>query len=139
MPGELSTFGAAKVLDAITGRAFWKTAPFSTYAMLLTAVPDDDATLPTLAELTTGGYTRAQVTWSAATATSPSTISNSTLLGFGALTADMVQPAVAVALTTTATGTAGDYLMWWSLDQPMQIQTGQQLQIAPGKLSMTLT
>jgi hypothetical protein len=139
MPGELSTYGARISLDYATGRAVEVAAPATTYLALLTAIPTDDTTMAQLAEVTTAGYGRPTTAWTAATATSPSTTQNSGLLSFGALTADMVSPAVALALVTVATGTAGQIRMWWELDQPMQLLNGQTLQVAPGALTMSLT
>lgn len=145
MPGELSTYAARIALDYATGRAVEVPAPITTYLALLTAIPDpeppllDEMTMATMSEVTTPGYARPSVAWTAATATSPSVTQNSGLLSFGALTADMTAPAIAVVLVTVATGVAGQIRMWWQLDQPMQLLTGQTLQVAPGTLTMSLT
>lgn len=139
MPGEFSTYGSRISLDYVTGRAVEVATPTTTYLALLTALPTDDTTMAQLAEVTTAGYARPTVAWTAATATSPSSAQNVGLLSFGALVADMVSPAVALALVTVATGTAGQIRLWWELDQPMQLLTGQTLQIAPGALTMTQT
>lgn len=142
MPGELANYGARISLDYVTGRAVEVPSPIATYLALLTAIPDEPAmvdalTMALMAEVTTPGYARPLVTWTPATNASPSTTGNVGLLSFGALTADMASPAVAVALVTTATGVAGEIRMWWQLDQPMQLLTGQTLQVAPGALTMS--
>jgi hypothetical protein len=141
MPGELSTWGAKVCLDYITGRALNYPAAFSTYLALCTANIDDDTTMSGLPELTDTNYQRKAITWVAATNVNPPVISNSALVTFPGLAADMPSSLaiVAAALVTTSSGTTGDYLAWWTLSNPITLLTGQQLQISAGKLTMTLT
>lgn len=131
MAGELSTYGAKTSLDWVLGTA--------TYLALCTTPLTDAATVATMAECVTPGYARKTVAWGAATSASPSVAANSALVTFGPVTSDMTVPVVSVALVSTASGTSGNLVAWWLLDEAMQVQNGQSLQIAVGKLTMSLT
>lgn len=141
MPGELSTWGSKVCLDYITGRALNYSAAFTTYLALCTATIGDDTTMAGLPELIDTNYHRQAITWSAATNVNPPVISNSALVTYPGLAADMPSTRfiTSAALVTTASGTTGDYLAWWTLSNPLSLLTGQQLQISVGKLTMTLT
>jgi hypothetical protein len=134
MPGEASTVGAGKGLDAITGRAT-QTAR-TTYLALLTAAPTDATTLATMTEVTTAGYARQAVTWSAPTG-DPQSSSNTGALTFGPFSAD--PPNVTHgALVSAATGTTGDFLWWWALDTARDGANGDSLTVAAGALVANL-
>jgi len=51
----------------------------------------------------------------------------------------MSVPVTHAALVTAQTGTAGDVLFIWSLDTTQQAVNGQALQIAIGKLTISLS
>lgn len=136
MAGNPTAFGAKIVLDYITGRALDFSAPRTTYLALLTADVADTAAMTALPEVTTPGYSRQAVTWGAASTLRPSTISNSAVVTFGPVTADMTVPVTFAVLVTVSTGTAGQILAKWQLDAPQQPVNGQALQIAATKLTL---
>ena len=134
MPGELSTFGANAALDGATGRAT-QTAR-TTYLALLTAAPNDASTLATMTEVSVAGYARQSVAWTAPTG-DPSRTQNSAVLTFGPFTGD--PPNVThCALVSAASGTTGDFIMWWALDVAKDAAINESIQFAAGALYMTL-
>lgn len=89
------------------------TAPTTLYVGLATVAVGATDTLSTITEVTTAGYSRQAVTFSAPSGTSPSAISNTAEITFGPFTAD--PPAVAYAfLTDAASGTAGSIYYRWT-------------------------
>lgn len=138
MAGVTPTW-AANALDFLTGRAVAYTAPRTTYLALLTAEPEADngtpITLSMLPEVTTAGYARQQVTWTAPTG-SPLVTSNNSLLFYGPFTAAMVDAATHAALVTVASGTSGDVIYIWPIDGALQAATNESLQIAAGALTL---
>lgn len=145
MPGEFSTVGAQYALDYVTGRngalvvATANTAVRTTYLALLTAAPNDATTLATMAEVTTSGYARQSVAWTAPTSASPSVTQNSASITFGPFTAAMASAATYCALVSASSGTTGDFLMWWQLDFSKQAAINESIQFASAALSMSLT
>lgn len=134
MPGELSQRGAEIGLDAVTGRA--AASARTTYLALLTAAPTDQSTLATMAEVSTAGYARQAVTWSVPTG-DPSSTNNTGALVFGPFTGD--PPNVThCALVSSASGTTGDFLMWWALDTAKDAALGESIQFNAAALTMTL-
>jgi hypothetical protein len=134
MAGEASTFGAGRALDAINGRA---TATARTvYLALLSAAPNDGSTLATMTEITTAGYARQAVTWSTPTG-DPAVVSNSGVLTFGPFTADPPNVTHA-ALVSAVSGTSGDFLYWWTLDNARDAANGDSLTVAAAALVMQL-
>lgn len=134
MAGELSTVGAGIALDAATGRAT-QTAR-TTYLALLSAAPTDASTNATMTEISTSGYARQSVAWTAPTG-DPESTQNSATLTFGPFTAD--PPNVThCALVSSSSGTGGDFLMWWALTAAKDAATGESIQFAAGALTMTL-
>lgn len=140
MPGEFSDVGSNYGLDVVTGRA---TNPFTaasrlTYLALLSAAPSDTSTLATMTELSTAGYARQTVTWTApALATGVPSTNNSTVLTFGPFTAD--PPNVThCALCSAASGTVGDFLIWWALDVAKDATTNESIQFNIGALTIAL-
>jgi hypothetical protein len=134
MAGEASTVGAGIALDAITGRAT-QTAR-TTYLAALTSAPTDTTTVGTMAEVTTAGYSRPSVTWSAPTG-DPQTTANTNTPSFGTFTAD--PPNIThLALVSSASGTTGDFLYYWTLTTPRDGVSGDSAQVAPGALTMSL-
>ncbi|GAA2322334.1 hypothetical protein GCM10010149_89380 [Nonomuraea roseoviolacea subsp. roseoviolacea] len=137
MAGNPTVVGAAAALDYFTGRALKWASPQNVYLALLTSSVPDNVGLSSLPEVTTPGYARQQVTWSAATLARPSLTGNSAVVTFGPVTADMASPATHVALVTAAVGTTGDVLYVWQLDTTQQAVNGQALQIAVNKLTLS--
>jgi hypothetical protein len=134
MAGATSVW-AGKALDFLTGRAVAYTAPRNTYLALLIADPGDPADLTTLAEVTTPGYARQQVVWTAPTG-DPMTTQNNGLLFYGPFTADMTDAAQFAALVTSASGTSGDVLFVWPIASALLAVTNESLQIAAGALTL---
>lgn len=133
MPGELASFGAGAALDASTGRAT-QTAR-TTYLALLTSAPADTTTLATMAEVTTSGYTRQSVTWSAP-AGDPAETHNTGALTFGPFSAD--PPNVThCALVSASSGTTGDFIAFWTLTAARDGASGDIIQFASSALSLT--
>ncbi|MDX3260690.1 hypothetical protein PV336_15835 [Streptomyces sp. MI02-2A] len=126
---------AANALDFLTGRAVAYTAPRSTYLALLIADPDDPTDLTSLAEVSTLGYARQQVVWTAP-AGEPVTTQNNALLFFGPFLSDMTDAASHAALVTSASGTTGDVLFVWPLADALLAVTNESLQVAAGALTL---
>ena len=126
MAGELTTVGANIGLDAATGRAT-QTAR-TTYLALLTSAPSDSTAIAALAEVTTSGYARQAVTWSAPSG-DPSSTNNSAQLTFGPFTAD--PPNVThCSLVSSSSGTSGDHIAWWALDVAKDAATNESIAFA---------
>lgn len=135
MPGQLSTVGADIAENAVTGRATQSAR--TTYLCLLTAAPNDATTLSTMAELTTAGYARQAVTWTAPTG-EPAISSNSATITFGPFTAD--PPNVThCALVSAASGTTGDFIYYWQLDVAKDAAINESIQFAAGGLTMSMS
>ena len=134
MPGEATSVGAGKALDAINGRAT-QTAR-TTYVALLTVAATDANLISELTEVTTSGYARQSVTWSAPTG-DPQVSSNTNAMTFGPFTAD--PPNIThLALVSSASGTSGDLLYRWQADTTRDGITNDSITIAVGALSMSL-
>lgn len=127
--------GAQDGLNAIVGTAV---SGVTTYLALLTADPSGLSTIASLSEVTTSGYARVAMTWSAPSASIPSVISNTNLVAFGPMTANMALPAQWLALVTSASGTSGELKYTWSMDSPEQVLATQTVNIAAGALTINL-
>lgn len=127
--------GAQDGLNAIVGTAV---SGVTTYLALLTADPSGLSTIAALSEVTTSGYARVAMTWSAPSASIPSVISNTNLVAFGPMTANMALPAQWLALVTSASGTSGELKYTWSMDNPEQVLATQTVNIAAGALTINL-
>lgn len=134
MAGEASNVGAGIGLDAMTGRAT-QTAR-TTYLALLTAVPNDATTLATMTELSAGGYARQSVSWTAPSG-DPRRTENSAVITFGPFSTDPAN-VTHCALVSAASGTTGDFILWWSLDVAKDAAINESIQFAAGALYMTL-
>lgn len=111
------------------------------YVCLLTADPSTsgaDSTpavfISDLAELTTSGYSRQAVQFTAATSAYPAVCSNDAVITFGPFTAAMTNAAGWLALVDVSAGLSGYLLCTWALTESMQVSTGQSIQIAIGEL-----
>ena len=138
MAGELTQAGADRAVKAGVGEAVSGAAGM--YVALGTALPGtpDTATFADFAaiEITTAGYARLAVTWTAA-AGDPSAISNDAALEFGPFTAD--PPSVGYAfLCTAASGTAGDVLAYWTLDAARDAAVDDYLRFATNALIISV-
>lgn len=138
MPGEFSTEGSQLALDALCGTTTLTSRTM--YLVLLTAAPTDATTMSTMAELTTpgtNGYDREICAFDAATAADPPVAANSSLITFGPFTADLAN-VTHLGLVSAATGTAGDFVMYWDADVPKDPANGDSITVAAGALTMTL-
>lgn len=126
MAGEFSTVGSGIALDAATGRAT-QTAR-TTYVALLSAAPTDATTNATMTEITTAGYARQSIAWSAPSG-DPAETHNTSLITFGPFTADPPNITHA-AIVSSSSGTTGDFIMWFSLTTARDPANGDSLTLA---------
>ena len=113
MPGEFSQVGANAAVDVVTGRAV-PAAAFTSYLALCSTAPTDTA-LGT--ELTTAGYARQALAWTAP-AGDPSSSNVSTLETFGPFTADPPSATHAMLMDVATAGTVANMRAHWALDTP---------------------
>lgn len=136
MSGEFNSVGAGYALDVVTGRAAGPGAR-TTYLALCTSAPVDGDTLTQIAakEVTTAGYARQSVTWSAPSG-DPRSSNNTNVLTFGPFTA--ASPSVThAALVSAVSGTSGDVVAFWGWDTARTAASGDSLQVAVGALVLT--
>jgi len=130
MAGFLPRPAKTKLLDDLcTG---------TTYLGLATSMPQvgeiNMASVQPL-EITTGGYARQSVTWSAASTTEPVQKVNSAAITAPAVTADM-PPASFAFLTTSSSGTGGTLLYVWELAEPVGALSGKPWHVPAGALKI---
>lgn len=135
MPGFAPDAEKAILLDYLTGRRVEYTAARNSYLGLAVAIPDEPITLATMAEVTTAGYARVQVTW-VAPAGSPVATPNSASVQFGPVTADMDSAALYAFLTEAAAGTTGTVQYVWQLLEPVQAKMNKPIFVAAGALTI---
>lgn len=140
MAGVIAQHGAQVALDALTQ------AGTTLYVALLTGDPSTSGSggsfatnVSNLVEVTTGGYARAPVVFTSATASLPSVSANNSTITWGPFTGDMQLSAQWAALVTVLSGTGGSLLYTWTLETPEQAASSQQIQIATGDLEITFT
>ena len=126
--------GAQDSLNALVGTTV---SGVSTYLALLTADPSGLSTIAALTEVTTAGYARVAVVWGTPSATYPSVVSNTNLITFGPMSANMTLPAQWLALVTSASGTSGELKYTWILNAPQQVLATQTVAIAAGALTIS--
>jgi len=116
----------------------WAVSAGSRYVALLTADPvaSSAVNISDLSEVTTAGYARQPVTFSQATITYPSTVTNTNLITFGPMSAGMALASQWVALVTVSSGTTGYFLDSWLLPEDVQVNASQSFQIGVGLLTM---
>lgn len=133
MAGEFASFGAGAALDAATGRVTQSSR--TTYLALLTSAPSDTTTLGTMAEVSTSGYSRQAVTWSAPSG-DPAETHNTGAITFGPFSTD--PPNVThCALVSASSGTTGDFIAFWTLASARDGASGDSIQFATSALSLT--
>lgn len=131
MPGEMSSVGAGYALDIVTGRAAGPGAR-TMYVALLTAAPTDATTPATMTELSATGYSRQAATFSAPSG-DPRVSSNTAQLTFGPFTTDPANVPY-LALVSSASGTTGDLVYFWTADNARDAAIGDSITIAAGAL-----
>jgi len=136
MSGQLTTYGRNRAINAGVGNQ--EAAISNMYIALATALPTGPGTA-TLAsfnahEITTGGYSRQEVTWDSA---SGGTIVNDGTVLFGAFSAD--PPNVPYIFECdTSTGTSGSVIAYWTLDDALDAGNGDYIQFSPGDITMAV-
>lgn len=130
----LTQAGAQDELNALVGTAV---SGITTYLALLTADPTDAVLISDLSEVTTSGYSRVSMTWGSPSAAYPSVVSNTNLVTFGPMSANMTIPAQWLALVTAASGTSGELKYTWTMKEPQQALATQEILIAAGALTIT--
>lgn len=133
MPGEFSQVGANVALDAVTLRAV-PAAAGPTYLAMCSTAPTDTA-LGT--ELTTGGYARQELAWTAP-AGDPSSTNVSTLETFGPFTADPPPATHAMLMDVATGGTVANMRTWWALDVAKDAATDESIEF-PATTGIVLT
>lgn len=148
MSGNLTDTTDRAILNWITGTSLGGWTPPSTgYIALLTVDPSTTAAIPTdpqlseLTELTSAGYSRQPVTWTASTSPSNglSQIQNSALITFGPFTGALGSgtPTTFGALVNVASGTTGEVIATWSWDVPVSAAQNQAITIPIANLTLT--
>lgn len=159
IPGQEWINGAAiNVYDQHTSA--WVTGPYDYYMALLTSDPSVAGAGGTVANLisdvapiedTTAGYLRQPVTLGLGTAATPSVITNTNLMTFGAYTANQSLPIGWTALMAIPASDTGGYvplastvlngllLYLWTVPVQAQVLSTQTIQIAPGTFQVGLT
>lgn len=133
MAGELTTAGANLALN----RTFRNTgtSPTTLYLGLATVALTDASTLGDITEVSTAGYARQAVVFTAP-AGDPSAIENTAQIDFGPFSAN--PPAVAFAFVTdAASGTSGTIYAFWS-GTSVDAGSGESIRVAAGDLDFTL-
>ena len=107
----------------------------STYLLLLSEDPGDDAVMASLVEITDAGYARQLVSHVVPTL-SPRGTTNSALFTYGPFTAGMASGAAYAALVEAATGTTGKVRYVWMLDTVLQAGVGESVQFPAASLAL---
>jgi hypothetical protein len=138
LAGQFAIAAQKYALDYTSGRSATLSTR-TTYLVLLNSAPTDATTLASMNEVTTAGYVRQAVTWSVPTNASPSVTSNTATITFGPFTVAMGIAPSYMALVSALSGTSGDFLWWWAIDNPVLPTVNESLQILTGQLTMDLT
>jgi hypothetical protein len=131
MPGQPTTAGANKMLDAVNGRATQTAA--TTHLALFTTAPTDAGGGTEITTAGTNGYARQSVTWGAPSG-DPSVCANTNAITFGPFTADLPNVPF-LALMSAATG--GTMLWFWDADSARDPGNGDSITVAVGALTMS--
>lgn len=107
------------------------------YLALLTADPTGLTSISQLSECADLGYARQPCAFNAATATSPVTASNSSLVQFGPFTVNMALPVQWAALVSSSSGTSGFLKETWTFSTQEQVLATETIDIAAGTLIIT--
>jgi len=132
MTGQITLYGRNRAVNAGIGNE--ESARPNLYLAMATALPTGPGTA-TLAsfnahEITTGGYSRQTITWNSA---SGGTVDNAGTVLFGQFTAD--PPSLQYIFECdTATGTTGNVLAYWTLDDALNAANGDYIQFSPGDI-----
>lgn len=130
-----TTVAATAVLDFLSGRTTPRyTAAKNTYLSLHSGEPTSVGNK----EITTSGYARKQISWTAPSG-SPTASVNTSQISFGPMNANMSVAATHAALVTSSSGTTGDLLYIWALPQSVTALNGETVDAASGSLGLAVT
>lgn len=110
--------------------------PGTRYLALLTVDPvvGGAVTVADLVELSIDGYARVACDFANAPTQYPGLGENSGVVTFGPINITMTVPVQWVAMVTSASGPAGQFLMSWALATPIMVNASQQIQIGIDQL-----
>lgn len=136
MTGQLTLYGRNRAINAGVGNQ--EAATSAMYLALATALPTGPGTAALSSfqahEISTSGYDRQAITWNSA---SGGTITNSGTILFGQFTAD--PPSVQYAFECdTSSGSVGDTIAYWTLDEAVDANNGDYIQISPTDLKIAV-
>lgn len=136
MTGQLTQYSRNRAVNAGIGNA--ESAVATKYLAMATALPTGPGTasLASFAahEISTSGYSRQSIGWASA---SGGTIANSGTVLYGQFTAD--PPSIAyVWQCDTSIGTTGNVLAYWTLDSPLDANSGDYIQFSPGDITIAV-
>jgi hypothetical protein len=114
----------------------WVTAA-DPYLALLSADPTGSTQISQLAECQDSGYSRVQVVFNPATATTPVSINNNAVITFGPFSVNMSLPCQWLALVSSPSGSTGALLETFTLNEPQQVLATQTINLAPAALTIT--
>jgi hypothetical protein len=135
--GQFSRVGGGFALDIVTGRAAGPGARTMYLAIIASgSAPTDATTNTTMVEISETGYARQACAWTAPTAATPPSTNNSAVLTYGPLTGTMTVATYA-ALVSSASGTTGDFVCYWTLTTPRTPVANDSLQAAIASFVMT--
>ena len=133
MGGQYTTAGANLAIDKTLRNT--GTSPTSLYLGLATVAVTDASTLASITEVTTAGYSRQAVTFSAPSG-DPSATANTADVTFGPFSAD--PPSIAYAFVTdAASGTSGTIYAYWD-GAAVDAATSESIVVRAGDLDFTL-
>lgn len=136
-----ATLGGAAIVTTSAGSSVsitqvsGNTYTGSTYLVLLSVDPGDDATMATISEITDAGYARQLVPY-VVPSLSPRGTANSALFTYGPFTAGMADGAAYAALVEAATGSTGKIRYVWMLDTVLQAGIGESIQFPAASLAL---
>lgn len=137
MTGQFSRVGGGFALDIVTGRAAGPGARTMYLALIASgSAPTDATTNATMVEISETGYARQAMAMTAPTAATPPSTNNTSLLTFGPVSGTMTTVTYA-ALVSSASGTTGDFVAFWTLTTARTPVSGDSLQAAIAAFSLT--
>ena len=136
MTGQLTLYGRQRAINAGIGNS--ESAISTKYLAMATALPTGPgtATLASFAahEITTGGYSRQSITFNTPTG---GTVDNAGTVLYGVFSGD--PPNIPyIWECDTSTGTTGNVIAYWTLDAPLDANSGDYIQFSPGDITMAV-
>lgn len=136
MPSTI--YGATLAAESVLGIS----PAVTNYLMLTTVSPTSQGQLVSDisgSEITTGGYARQSMPgtyWTQVSATYPLQYSNNVSIIFGPFSGTFAQTAIIpyLCLVTTVSGSTGNVVFWWDLNDPTTYTPGQSLTLPADSL-----